>query len=168
MKARQAFLLHTPGQFPGRLFPLARGNPSVFSTGCVTWPGFQQAHKEEFPKYCDKTRKQTDSQAKRRSWASRLLYNEPQILFHIDISTGWSTLICCSLHPRDSVSPDEDAHYYVLPLTLCSEFGFGSVPWDANRNSLYAVTELQLCLDTEQPLSLARYFFPHTKQLYNR
>lgn len=99
-----------PGQSPGRLFPLAKGNPSVFSTGCVTSLGFQQAHKQQFPKYCDKNHEQTESQANGRSWASRLRYSEPQIISPMDMSTGWSTLLCCSLHPRDSVSPDGDSH----------------------------------------------------------
>lgn len=130
VKARQAFLQHTPGLFPGNLFPLAKGNPRVFSTGWATSQGFQQAHREEFPKYCDKTHKQTDIQAKRRLGASRLRYNEAQRVFHMGTSTGWSTLLCCSPHPRDTVSPGEDSHYCVLFLTLCSQFGFGSVPWD--------------------------------------
>lgn len=48
-------------------------------------------------------------------------------------------------------------HYTVF--TVCFQF----CPMRcsvSNRNSLFAVTELQLCLDTEQPLPLVRYFFP--------
>lgn len=65
------------------------------------------------PILIDKNHKQTESQANGRMWASRLRYSEPQ-----DTSAGWSTLLCCSLHPRDSASPDEDSHYCELFLSL--------------------------------------------------
>lgn len=52
-ESKASFPVTHPGQFPGRLFPLAKGNPSVFSAGCITSLGFQQAH--NFPNILIKT-----------------------------------------------------------------------------------------------------------------
>lgn len=135
--------------------------PEYFQLAVLPHQGSSRHTKRNFPN-TPKNRDQIDSQAKRRLWASRLRYNEAQIAFHVDISTGWSTVLCCSLHPRDSVNPDEDSHYCSFTHTVFTVW-FWFCPMRcsmSNRNLPFAVTELQLCLDTEQSLPLARYIFP--------